>query len=69
MASTPADVPTASTRRCERGRFNPGSPPLRIHQKTPMVAVTSTLLATGAKAEAPKRRVPYSSAVATAPTA
>ena len=68
MASTPAVVPTANNTRCPPDRSRPVSPPLSA-QNAAMVAMTSTLLATGAKAAAANRRVEWSRAVATAPMA
>ena len=68
MATTPAVVPTPRTKRCDSGRLRPDPLPCMTRKAT-MVPITTTLLATGAKAAAAKRRSPLSRAVATAPTA
>ena len=70
MATTPSVVPTASSSLGPRSRSRPAPrpPPWVTAQKAPMVAITATLLATGARAAAAKRRAEWSTAVATAPT-
>ena len=69
MARTPTDVPTARTRRSPSDRSRPARAPWCIHQKAPIVAVTTRLFATGAKAGAANRRAAVRRAVATAPAA
>ena len=69
MAATPAVVPSASTSRWLGASANAGALPFRITSSTTMVAVTATLLATGAAAAAAKRCAACSNAVISAHTA